>query len=65
MTSKNEDEFVVWSPGPGQSINQLKRDSQSTLPPDEFDITLIQPQRWYEEGEEPEDKPPYRTLESF
>jgi hypothetical protein len=38
----NEDE-IVFGPQARAIYYQLKRDSQSTLPPDEFDITLISP----------------------
>ncbi|MEY3298822.1 MAG: hypothetical protein RLZZ597_2082 [Cyanobacteriota bacterium] len=38
----NEDE-IVFGPQARAVYYQLRRDSQSTLPPDEFDITLISP----------------------
>lgn len=38
----NEDE-IVFGPQARAIYYQLRRDSQSTLPPDEFDITLISP----------------------
>ncbi|HZG40280.1 MAG TPA: FHA domain-containing protein [Nodosilinea sp.] len=47
---KNEDE-IVFGPQARAIYYQLKRDSQSTLPPDEFDITLISP-NMVEEGED-------------
>ena len=42
---------MVFGPQARAIYYQLKRDSQSTLPPDEFDITLISP-NMVEEGEE-------------
>jgi len=39
---KNEDE-IVFGPQARAIYYQLKRDASSTLPPDEFDITLISP----------------------
>ncbi|MEM6426321.1 MAG: FHA domain-containing protein [Cyanobacteria bacterium P01_H01_bin.119] len=48
---KNEDE-IVFGPQARAIYYQLKRDASSTLPPDEFDITLISPNMIDEEGEE-------------
>ncbi|NEQ34492.1 MAG: FHA domain-containing protein [Leptolyngbya sp. SIO4C5] len=47
---KNEDE-IVFGPQARAIYYQLRRDSGSTLPPDEFDITLISP-GMIEESEE-------------
>ncbi|HEY9761034.1 MAG TPA: FHA domain-containing protein [Trichocoleus sp.] len=47
---RNEDE-IVFGPQARAIYYQLKRDSLSTLPPDEFDITLISP-NMVEESEE-------------
>ena len=47
---RNEDE-IVFGPQARAIYYQLKRDSQSTFPPDEFDITLISP-NMVEEGED-------------
>ena len=46
----NEDE-IVFGPQARAIYYQLKRDSQSTLPPDEFDITLISPNMVEDEDE--------------
>lgn len=48
---KNEDE-IVFGPQARAIYYQLKRDTTSTVPPDEFDITLISPNMIDEEGDE-------------
>ncbi|MBE9079754.1 FHA domain-containing protein [Romeria aff. gracilis LEGE 07310] len=47
---RNEDE-IVFGPQARAIYYQLKRDTTSTLPPDEFDITLISPNMIEEEAE--------------
>lgn len=48
---KNEDE-IVFGPQARAIYYQLKRDTISTVPPDEFDITLISPNMVEEESED-------------
>mgnify|MGYP006266879873 FL=1 len=48
---KNEDE-IVFGPQARAIYYQLRRDSISTLPPDEFDITLISPNMVEEDSDE-------------
>lgn len=51
---KNEDE-IVFGPQARAIYYQLRRDASSTLPPDEFDITLISPNMVDEMDDEDED----------
>jgi pSer/pThr/pTyr-binding forkhead associated (FHA) protein len=51
---KNEDE-IVFGPQARAIYYQLRRDASSTLPPDEFDITLISPNMVDEMDEDDED----------
>jgi pSer/pThr/pTyr-binding forkhead associated (FHA) protein len=51
---KNEDE-IVFGPQARAIYYQLRRDAASTLPPDEFDITLISP-NMVDELEEDDDE---------
>lgn len=48
---KNEDE-IVFGPQARAIYYQLKRDTISTVPPDEFDITLISPNMVEEDSED-------------
>jgi pSer/pThr/pTyr-binding forkhead associated (FHA) protein len=59
---RNEDE-IVFGPQARAIYYQLKRDSQSTFPPDEFDITLISP-NMVEEGEDDSGLDFPQTIES-
>lgn len=51
---KNEDE-IVFGPQARAIYYQLRRDAASTLPPDEFDITLISPNMVDEMDDEDEE----------
>lgn len=52
---KNEDE-IVFGPQARAIYYQLRRDSLSTMPPDEFDITLISPNMVEEDSDEEDDE---------